>query len=99
MRFLLVIPIKLYWLLIPADKRRTCIYSTSCSRHVYQMTNEKGILFGFKALRHRFKTCRPGHEIIYLDKEDVLLIKLSNGTILQENEIASNIVAIYKSKA
>lgn len=63
------------------------------------MTNEKGILFGFKALRHRFKTCRPGHEIIYLDKEDVLLIKLSNGTILQENEIASNIVAIYKSKA
>ena len=87
--------IKLYWFFIPADKRRTCIYHKSCSRHVYDITSEKGLFFGLKALRTRIKTCRPNHEIIYLDKENTLLIKLSNGTILQQNEISANIVSAY----
>ena len=95
MRHLLLCFIKLYWLFIPADKRRTCIYHKSCSRHVYDITSEKGLFLGLKALTTRIKTCRPNHEIIYLDKENTLLIKLSNGTILQQNEISDNIVSAY----
>jgi putative component of membrane protein insertase Oxa1/YidC/SpoIIIJ protein YidD len=99
MRHFLLYIIKLYWFFIPADKRRTCIYHKSCSRHVYDITSEKGLFFGLKALTIRIKTCRPNHEIIYLDKENTLLIKLSDGTTLQENEIASNIVSLYKNKS
>ena len=53
------------------------------------------MFLGLKALTTRIKTCRPNHEIIYLDKENTLLIKLSNGTILQQNEISENIVSAY----
>ena len=95
MKHFLLFFIKLYWLFIPADKRLTCIYHKSCSRHVYDITSEKGLLVGLKALSARIKTCRPNHEIIYLDKENTLLIKLSNGTILQQNEISENIVSAY----
>jgi len=95
MKYILLYLIKLYWLFIPANKRRTCIYHKSCSRYVYDIANEKGLLLGLKALIYRIKTCRPNHEIIFLDKENTFLIKLSNGTILQENEISENIISTY----
>lgn len=95
MRNFLLYFIKLYWFFIPADKRQTCIYHKSCSRHVYDITSEKGLFLGLKALTTRIKTCRPNHEIIYLPKENTLLIKLSNGTVLQQNEISENIVSAY----
>lgn len=95
MKHFLLYFIKLYWLFIPADKRRTCIYHKSCSRHVFDITTENGLLFGLKALTTRIKTCRPNHKVIYLDKENTLLIQLSNGTILQQNEISKNIVSAY----
>ena len=95
MKYFLLYIIKLYWLIIPKNKRRACIYHKSCSRHIYAITNEKGLSSGIKALKTRIKTCRPNHEIIYLDKENTLLIKLSNGTILQQNEISANIVSTY----
>ncbi|MBK7817295.1 MAG: membrane protein insertion efficiency factor YidD [Sphingobacteriaceae bacterium] len=53
-RFLLYF-IKLYWLFIPANKRKTCIYHKSCSRHVYDITSEKGLFIGIKALATRLK--------------------------------------------
>ena len=95
MKYLLLYIIKLYWLFMPANKKSTCIYHKSCSRYVYNITSEKGLFLGLKALRNRIKTCRPNHEIIYLDKENILLIKLSNGTILQQNEISENIISTY----
>lgn len=95
MKHFLLSFIKLYWFFIPLDKRRTCLFHKSCSRHVYDITSEKGLFLGLKALMTRIKTCRPNHEVIYLDKEKTLLIKLSDGTILQQNEISENIVSIY----
>lgn len=95
MKHFLLWLIKLYWLLISPDKRRTCIFHKSCSKYVYDITNEKGLFHGLKALITRIKTCRPNHEIIYLEKEKILLIKLSDGTILQQNEISESIVSAY----
>lgn len=95
MKHLLLHFIKLYWRFIPREKRKTCIYHTSCSIYVYDITSEKGLLLGLMALTSRIKTCRPNHEIIYLEKENTLLIKLSNGTILQQNEISEKIVSAY----
>jgi putative component of membrane protein insertase Oxa1/YidC/SpoIIIJ protein YidD len=97
MKYALLVVIRLYWLFIPADKRRTCLYRKSCSKHVYDVTNENGLLTGLKALTTRIKTCRPNHEVIYLGKENTLLIKLSNGTTLQQNDISESIVFYYIS--
>jgi len=96
MKYLLKALIKLYWLVIPESKRRNCIYRVSCSRQVYKITNEYGFIKGIKELSHRFKTCRPNHEIIKVDKENVLFIKLKDGTFLKEDEIAVSILEQYK---
>ncbi|MES2132676.1 MAG: membrane protein insertion efficiency factor YidD [Bacteroidota bacterium] len=98
MKYPLLFVIRFYWLVIPASKRNICLYHKSCSKHVYDVTNEKGLFVGLKELATRIKTCRPNHEVIYLDQENVLLIKLSNGTTLQQNEISENIVSAYINK-
>lgn len=98
MRFTLILIIKIYWLVFPESKRRNCIYHKSCSKHVFDITKEKGLFFGLKALINRVKTCKPNHEIIYLEKEDTVIIKLANGAILQQNEISSIIVSLYKKR-
>ncbi len=98
MKYSLLFVIRLYWWLIPTGKRRSCIYRKSCSRYVYDVTDDKGLLAGLRALTNRVNTCRPNHEIIYLDKEHTLLIKLANGTILQQDEISESIVSLYESK-
>jgi len=96
MKYLLIFLVKFYWFIYPEHKRRNCIFSISCSRYVFNVTKEKGLLNGLKALNQRFKTCRPNHQIFYLDSENIVIIKLSDGSILQENEIASNIISNYK---
>lgn len=98
MKFPLLFVIRFYWLVIPASKRNICLYHKSCSKHVYDVTNEKGLFVGLRALATRIKTCRPNHEIVYLKKENMVLIKLSNGVTLQQNEISENIISICLNK-
>ena len=50
---------------------------------------------GIKSLFVRMKSCRPNYEVVYLEKENVILLKLANGTMLQQGEIADHIVTAY----
>ena len=77
MSMLLLGFIKGYWRLIPPKKRKKCIFKKSCSHHVYDITKEKGFLKGMKALKFRFKHCRPGYYVIN-DREGKLLISARN---------------------
>ncbi len=95
MKHFLLILVKLYWFFVSPEKRRHCIYSKSCSKHVYDTANENGLLAGLNAMFVRIKTCRPNHEVVYLEKENIVLLKLSNGTILQQDQISSYIVSPY----
>ena len=72
MRFVLILIIKIYWFVFPESKRRKCIYHKSCSKHVYDITMEKGLLNGFKELIYRIKTCKPNHEIVYLEMNSAI---------------------------
>lgn len=67
MKYFLLIAIKCYWLIFPANKRRMCLFKKSCSRFVYENTLKYGFVSGSKALWYRYKTCRPGY-IIYVNK-------------------------------
>lgn len=87
MKWALLIPIKIYWFLIPETRRRICLYKESCSKYVYRNTNANGIIFGLKCLLHRVKRCNSQHEIIFLPEENTHIIRLKTGEFLQNGEI------------
>jgi uncharacterized protein len=92
MKYFLILVIKLYWLLIPEYKRKNCIFRISCSRFVYNQTKEKGFVAGLLSLKERFQTCRPNHHVKYLENEDLVILRLNNGTVLLEDEISEYII-------
>ena len=60
MRYLLIAFIRLYWLL-PAHKRRRCIFKESCSRYVFRTAKEQGFKKAIQAFQERKKQCRGGY--------------------------------------
>lgn len=89
MKFLLLLPIRLYWTVIPPSKRRCCIHRVSCSRFVYDATNTRGLMCGIIALRDRMKTCRGGYEMAELNGTVFLFTR--NGTTLEPEEISEHL--------
>ncbi|WP_435226168.1 membrane protein insertion efficiency factor YidD [Niabella hirudinis] len=64
MRYILLFAIHLYWLLIPKNKRKRCLFKETCSKYVYRITRQQGLHAGIKALKDRKKKCRPGYYYI-----------------------------------
>ena len=83
MIWLITIPIKIYWKLMPENKRRKCIYKESCSNFVFRISKQQGLLSGIKALVLRYKTCRP--IIKELDVNKKTLILTANNKLIDKN--------------
>ena len=90
MKYLLLLIIKAYWLLIPASKRKHCLFKQNCSNYVFQEAKEQGLVKGVKALLFRYKNCRPGYQLIPVENETILVSK--NNSVFSENEIAPRIL-------
>lgn len=90
-KWLLILPIKLYWKIIPPAQRRTCLFRISCSRHVYQVTQEKGLYQGLKALRYRFLNCRHG-ELFNHPVTGCQMMILPNQEVLTTEEISIHLL-------
>ena len=90
MKFLLLVIIKIYWLLIPKSKRRKCLFKTSCSNYVYGITKQQGLLSGIKALKFRMKNCNSKYHIIQLERKKILVT--STQSVFKEEEISSFIL-------
>jgi putative component of membrane protein insertase Oxa1/YidC/SpoIIIJ protein YidD len=58
MKWVLLIPIRLYWRLWPTAWKRNCLFTETCSRFVYRTTKSSGLRAGWSALLLRYKTCR-----------------------------------------
>jgi len=97
MRFILLIIIKTYWLLIPKSRRRKCIFRKSCSKHVYDVTIKNGGLEGVKALDFRFKNCRSSFEIFKNPMDNKIQMILPNQQIIEEKHIAKHLIQNYYS--
>lgn len=80
LRLLLLLPIRLYWRLVPPRRRRQCLFGTTCSQHVYGMTVRDGLWAGLAALTVRFRQCRPGYSYL-LDREG-MRVRLADGTVV-----------------
>ncbi|WP_299762436.1 membrane protein insertion efficiency factor YidD [uncultured Dokdonia sp.] len=85
MRYLLLITIRLYWKLIPASRRKRCLFKESCSHYVYNITKAKGFITGVSALHYRYKHCRSGYTILQVPSQKILVS--SNNIVFQEEEI------------
>ena len=86
MKVILLLFIKCYWVVIPKNKRRKCLFKTSCSHYVYQQTKVKGFQAGLRALQFRIQNCHPQHQIIDCGDEKILITKTNK--IVREGELS-----------
>lgn len=92
MKTLLLQLIKLYWGVLPASKRRKCIFRTSCSHYVYQTTKKEGFCKGITALKYRFLNCRSGFHVFEDPIDGSKMMILPNNQLLTEDEISKRFV-------
>lgn len=80
----------MYWAFIPASKRNTCLFNVSCSNYVFNITTEKGLLKGIKALIHRYKNCRSGYHIMNIENETYMIS--ANHEMFPINDLRESII-------
>ncbi|WP_421938242.1 membrane protein insertion efficiency factor YidD [Pedobacter sp.] len=88
MKNLLLLVIKLYWAIVPKNKRRRCIFKISCSQYVYHKTKNEGLIKGIAAIRYRFNNCRSGFHIYEDPIDKCKTMILPNLQMIKENEIS-----------
>jgi putative component of membrane protein insertase Oxa1/YidC/SpoIIIJ protein YidD len=92
MKWVILTIIKVYWQLIPAYRRKHCLFKETCSSHVYRVIVEQGVLKGCKAFLLRWRQCRPGYQILLDSSDKGLVIKLVDNTIICSDLISPNIL-------
>ncbi|GAA3521026.1 hypothetical protein GCM10022393_39200 [Aquimarina addita] len=92
MKIILLLIIKLYWHIIPASKRRRCIFRKSCSNYVYEHTINEGFKAGIRAFNFRYQNCRGTYEVFKNPLINELQVKLPNQQIIDKEEIAKSLI-------
>lgn len=62
MRYLLLIPIKFYQLLISPLLGSNCRFQPTCSQYAYDSVKDHGLLKGFVLSAKRIGKCHPWHD-------------------------------------
>ena len=73
MRALLILVIRLYWMVVPVHRRRSCLFKESCSMHVYHRAAASGFIAGLRALWFRYRNCRAGYVWIHIGDHRLLI--------------------------
>lgn len=92
MKYLILLIIRLYWLSKPKYRKPKCIFKKSCSRYVYEITQQQGFLKGLKSFVFRYKNCRGNFEIFKNPINNKTRILLPSRIIIEENEIAERLL-------
>lgn len=90
MKWVFLILIKLYWIIFPEKKRRTCLFKETCSHYVYRSASGGGFFKGAIALQDRLKKCRKGYHLY--TSPNGFEMELADGSIIDEAEIAPNLL-------
>lgn len=88
MKFLLLNIIRLYWFAVPRSKRRKCIFSKSCSHHVYDETKLNGFKNGVKQLIFRVNNCHSDFDVFTDHITGKKKMLLRTGIIIDESQMA-----------
>lgn len=88
----IILFVRLYWLLVPARFRRTCLFRESCSHHVLRRTVEGGGLAGLDAFWRRWRRCRPGAVLV----ETALgyTLRLADGSLADPGELSPGMLPL-----
>jgi putative component of membrane protein insertase Oxa1/YidC/SpoIIIJ protein YidD len=92
MKNIILFIIQLYWNIIPQSKRKKCIFKTSCSNYVFEITNKQGFISGLKAFRFRYKNCRGGFEVFNNPISHKIQLILPSKMIIDSDEIAERLI-------
>lgn len=95
MKILILFIIQIYWLLIPKQKRRKCIFKKSCSVYVYEKTRHSGFIEGLKAFWFRYKNCRGDFEIFSHPLNNSIQIILPSKLIVGGEVMADEIIKTF----
>lgn len=96
MRWLLILPIRIYRLL-PARLKRHCLFRETCSLFVMRAAAEGGLLAGCRAMRSRAVRCRPNYSVSYHHGGREWQVTLADGTRASTDELADFILDPYQS--
>lgn len=88
--------IRLYWILVPRRFRRRCIFSESCSHHVYRTTRALGGRSGLKALGQRVRGCRPGYSIEWSPDDGDFRVVCVDGATVPARDVAPHVLAPWR---
>lgn len=92
MRRLLLVGIRSYWRFVRPEQRRTCLFSHSCSRHVFDVTEREGLGAGLKALFRRYRACRPGYRLLSTrDRDGTQLMLLADDSVVRVDQLSSRV--------
>lgn len=94
MRWLLLGMIHLYWWVKPLLKPRTCLFHESCSRHVYRIGREQGLLAGIQSFRLRIAQCRDGFSLSS-DTEGNWYCVLADGSQIPIQEMSTAFIPSF----
>ncbi len=90
MKSIVLIFIKIYWLSVPENRRRKCLFKKSCSHYVYEQTETKGLKAGLRALHFRVRNCNKHYQIIEVNGEKILITKTNK--VYPEKELSEYIL-------
>ncbi|MDR2284817.1 MAG: membrane protein insertion efficiency factor YidD [Sphingobacterium sp.] len=92
MRYLLLAVIKVYWLIIPRDRRCKCIFRHSCSKFVFDVTRREGFMAGSRVLLFRMRNCNGHFDIITDHGSGERKMYLKGGAVVGETDIAERLL-------
>ncbi len=82
--------IRFYWWVVPAPRRRSCLFGESCSRYVFRRSSE-GVVAGWAALLERHRQCRPGYRIVGLRRGGATIVVLADGSAREISEMSDQV--------
>ena len=97
LRILLLAAIRLYWWLVPEERRRSCLFRLSCSRHVHAVTAGHGFVAGLRALRQRWRRCRPGYDVRWDSNREQWGVRFVDGTVAWQDALSDGLVEPYEA--
>lgn len=90
MKHVLLFIIRMYWFIIPANKRKHCLFKESCSDYVFRNTKKLGLIEGLKALKQRVKSCQSGYYMIEIKGKKGIIAK--DNKFYEESTLRQNIL-------
>lgn len=78
--------IRLYWYLIPKERRIVCLYKDHCSQHIYNAFDKEGFITGVKTFLERYRNCNNNYTCQL--KDNAVIVKTATGEIIEEAKIS-----------